>query len=68
MQVSFNKKEYPDNELLFALPGNRFLYPDHRGIRKHKIIPVFSIRRFRESNEDPKSPKGFSFGEMEIQV
>ncbi len=66
MQVSFSKNKYPDNELKFALPGNRFLSPDNRGTRKHKIVPVFSIQKFRENNEDPKLPKGYSFGEMKV--
>ena len=66
MQVRFIRKAYPDNELLFALPGNRFLFPDERGIRKHKIVPVFSLNRFQDNLEDPKSPKGFSPGNMEI--
>ena len=66
MQVRFIRKAYPDNELLFALPGNRFLFPDERGIRKHKIVPVFSLNRFQDNLEDPKSPKGFSHGNMEI--
>ena len=66
MQVSFYKINFPKNELLFALPGNRFLLPDPRGSRKHRIVPVFSMRSFRENNEDPKSPKGFSYGEMNI--
>ena len=66
MQVSFSRDEYPDHELLFSLPGNRFLLPDDRGIRKHKIVPVFSLRRFRGNIEDPKSPKGFSYGNMKI--
>ena len=66
MQVSFSRDEYPDHELLFSLPGNRFLLPDDRGIRKHKIVPVFSLRRFRGNIEDPKSPKGFTYGNMKI--
>ena len=66
MQVRFSKKGFPDRELLFSLPGNRFFSRDSRGNRKHKIIPVFSVRRFRENNEDPTSPKGFSYGEMKI--
>ncbi len=66
MQVRFSRIEYPDHELLFALPGNRFLYPDTRGLRKHKIVPVFSLRRFPDNLEDPKSPKGFSHGNMKI--
>ena len=66
MQVRFSSKEYPSHELLFSLPGNRFLFPDDRGIRKHKIVPVFSTRRFTDNIEDPKSPKGFSYGNLEI--
>jgi len=66
MQVSFSEEKFPSHELLFSLPGNRFLFPDDRGIRKHKIVPVFSKRRFINNLEDPKSPKGFSFGELKI--
>jgi len=66
MQVRFTRKAYPHDELLFALPGNRFLVPDERGIRKHKIVPVFSLNRFQDNLEDPKSPTGFSPGNLEI--
>ena len=66
MQVRFIRKAYPDDELLFALPGNRFLFPDERGTRKHKIVPVFSLNRFNDNLEDPKFPKGFSPGNMEV--
>ena len=67
MQVRFTRKAYPHDELLFALPGNRFLVPDERGIRKHKIVPVFSLNRFQDNLEDPKSPTGFSPGNLEIK-
>ena len=66
MQVRFAYKEYPYGELLFSLPGNRFLYPDNRGIRKHKIVPVFSSNRFQDNLEDPDSPIGFSYGNLKI--
>ncbi len=66
MQVRFTRSSYPENELLFSLPGNRFLAQDERGIRKHKIVPVFSLRRFQDNFEDPKTPKGFSHGSMSI--
>ncbi|MGY8701054.1 MAG: hypothetical protein ACKVJ3_07845, partial [bacterium] len=66
MQVRFTRKAYPDDELLFALPGNRFLFQDERGIRKHKIVPVFSLNRFQDNLEDPKSPTGFSPGNLKI--
>ena len=66
MQVRFTRKAYPAHELLFALPGNRFRFPDVRGTRKHKIVPVFSLRRFQDNLEDPKSPTGFSPGNLEI--
>ena len=66
MQVRFTRKAYPSHELLFALPGNRFSFPDERGTRKHKIVPVFSLRRFQDNLEDPKSPTGFSPGSLEI--
>ena len=66
MQVRFTRTAYPNNELIFALPGNRFLAQDHRGIRKHKIVPVFSLRRFQDNFEDPKTPKGFSYGSLGI--
>ena len=42
------------------------LAQDKRGIRKHKIVPVFSLRRFEDNFEDPKTPKGFSRGSMGI--
>ncbi len=67
MQVRFSRKAYPHDELLFALPGNRFLVPDERGIRKHKIVPVFSLSRFQDNLEDPKTPTGFSPGNLEIK-
>ena len=66
MQVRFTRKAYPDDELLFALPGNRFLFQDERGIRKHRIVPVFSLNRFQDNLEDPKSPTGFSAGNLKI--
>jgi hypothetical protein len=66
MQVRFNRSAFPDNELLFALPGNRFRKPDERGVRKHKIVPVFSIRRFQDNFEDPKTPTGFSRGSLGV--
>ena len=66
MQVRFARNAYPAQELLFALPGNRFSFPDVRGTRKHKIVPVFSLRRFHDNLEDPKSPTGFSPGSLEI--
>jgi len=66
MQVRFTRNAYPTQELLFALPGNRFSFPDVRGTRKHKIVPVFSLRRFQDNLEDPKSPTGFSSGSLEI--
>lgn len=66
MQVRFTRKAYPAHELLFALPGNRFSFQDVRGTRKHKIVPVFSLRRFQDNLEDPKSPTGFSHGSLEI--
>ena len=66
MQVRFTRNAYPAQELLFALPGNRFSFPDVRGTRKHKIVPVFSLRRFQDNLEDPKSPTGFSPGSLEI--
>ena len=67
MQVRFTRNAYPKRELLFALPGNRFISPDARGTRKHKIVPVFSLRRFQDNVEDPKSPRGFSPGSLEIK-
>ena len=67
MQVRFTRKAYQHDELLFALPGNRFLVPDERGIRKHKIVPVFSLSRFQDNLEDPKSPTGFSPGNLKIK-
>ena len=66
MQVRFTRSSFPEHELLFALPGNRFLAQDERGIRKHKIVPVFSLRRFQDNFEDPKTPKGFSRGSLSI--
>ena len=66
MQVRFTRNAYPEHELLFALPGNRFFAHDSRGIRKHKIVPVFSLRRFQDNFEDPKTPKGFSHGSLNI--
>ena len=53
MQVRFTRKAFPKNELIFALPGNRFLAQDDRGTRKHRIVPVFSLRRFQDNFEDP---------------
>ena len=41
MQVRFTRRAFPKNELIFALPGNRFLAQDDRGTRKHRIVPVF---------------------------
>ena len=35
-------------------------------MRKHKIVPVFSLRRFQDNFEDPKTPKGFSRGSLGI--
>jgi len=66
MQVRFTRNAYPTHELLFSLPGNRFNYPDKRGTRKHKIVPVFSLRRFQDNLEDPKTPTGFSTGSLKI--
>ena len=66
MQVRFTRNAYPTNELLFSLPGNRFGYPDERGARKHKIVPVFPLKRFQENIEDPKSPTGFSAGSLKV--
>ena len=66
MQVRFTRQAYPDDELLFTLPGNRFLFKDNRGIRKHKIVPVFSLNRFQDNLEDPKSSTGFSAGNLKI--
>ncbi len=66
MQVRFTRRSFPKNELIFALPGNRFLAQDDRGTRKHKIVPVFSLRRFQDNFEDPKTPKGFSRGSLII--
>jgi len=66
MQVRFTRNSFPKHELLLALPGNRFLNKDERGIRKHKIVPVFSLRRFQDNFEDPKTPKGFSHGSLNI--
>ena len=66
MQVRFTRSAFPKHELLFALPGNRFLAQDDRGTRKHRIVPVFSLRRFQDNFEDPKTPKGFSRGSLSI--
>ena len=66
MQVRFTRNAYPTHELLFSLPGNRFNYPDERGTRKHKIVPVFSLKRFQDNLEDPKTPTGFSTGSLKI--
>ena len=66
MQVRFTRRAFPKNELIFALPGNRFLAQDDRGTRKHRIVPVFSLRRFQDNFEDPKTPKGFSRGSLSI--
>ena len=66
MQVRFTRNAYPTHELLFSLPVNRFNYPDERGTRKHKIVPVFSLRRFQDNLEDPKTPTGFSTGSLKI--
>ena len=67
MQVRFAQNSFSTNELLFSLPGNRFSYPDERGTRKHKIVPVFSLKRFEDNIEDPKSPIGFSKGSLKIK-
>ena len=43
MQVRFRPEGYPPGELLFALPMNRFRMQDERGLRKHRLIPIFSL-------------------------
>ncbi len=66
MQVRFNPDVYPPHELLFALPMNRFRMPDKRGLRKHRVIPVFALNRYQDEKEDPSFPSGFSPGSINI--
>jgi hypothetical protein len=54
------------SEWIFALPMNRFLAPDERGLRRSKQTPIFASSTFSQ-NDDPLQPNGFSQGEMIIQ-
>ncbi|MBF0288197.1 MAG: BamA/TamA family outer membrane protein [SAR324 cluster bacterium] len=62
MEVSFSKQDYPAEELFFALPMNRFVEPDPRGILKHLDTPMFIVSGLRKGNSDPAFPEGFSPG------
>jgi hypothetical protein len=54
------------NELLLALPMNRFSKKDTRGLRRPRETPIFAKRPFSE-NDDPLFPGGFSSGSIEIK-
>ena len=47
------------DELLFALPFNRFLAPDPRGNPKKRKIPIFVLDYATEEEDDPMFPHGF---------
>lgn len=52
-------------EVLFALPMNRFTEPDARGLRRPKETPIFAKNSFSD-NDDPLLPNGFQPGNLEI--
>lgn len=54
------------DELLFALPFNRFLAPDPRGNPKKRKIPIFVLDYATEEEDDPMFPHGFSEGSTQI--
>lgn len=66
VDISFSAADYPSDELLFALPMNRFLEQDPRGPRKSLIAPVFALDRFNQLDDDPLFPKGFNSGATQI--
>ncbi len=68
MQVRFPSDSPPASERIFLLPMNRFRKPDSRGIRRHRLVPVFAQDRFTDNNQDPLFPTGFHSGGTLIQA
>ncbi len=64
--LTYSPEHYPQNELLFALPMNRFRAPDVRGPRNILQAPVFSLDSFRRIEDDPLFPSGFNPGKISI--
>lgn len=59
---------YPDDHLLFALPMNRFIAPDPRGPEKILKTPIFALDEFRQLEDNPFFPEGFSPGQTIIHA
>ena len=66
MQVRYSPEFYPSGELLLSLPMNRFRTKDPRGLRRHQLVPIFSLERFENDLEDPLFPEGFSEGGINV--
>ncbi|MGA0350826.1 MAG: M1 family aminopeptidase [bacterium] len=66
MQVRYSPEFYPSGELLLSLPMNRFRTKDPRGLRRHQLVPIFSLERYENDLEDPLFPEGFSEGGINV--
>ena len=62
MQVRFPYDSRPATQRILLLPMNRFQARDSRGIRRHRLVPVFAQDRFTDNSQDPLFPFGFHSG------
>lgn len=68
MEIHYSADAYPAEELLFALPMNRFLNKDSRGPRKVLTTPTFGLDKLKKVEDDPDFPYGFDKGHTEIKI